>query len=114
MVERRDRKPQVVGSIPTLGSRYMRRAYSRLQSVEERRNLRKAILFIVLATAIIVLLVFVGVPLVGRLTVFISDLRGGGKAISKNDTIPPGSPRFNFFPAFTNQHTVHITGASEP
>lgn len=92
----------------------MRHAYSRLQSVEEKQNLKKAILFVVLTTAALILLVFVGIPLFGRLTVFVSDLRSGGKAISKNDTIPPGPPRFNYFPAFTNQQTASISGASEP
>jgi hypothetical protein len=92
----------------------MRQPYSRLQSVEEKRNLRKAILFIVLSTAIIVLLIFVGVPLLGRLTVFVNDLRSGGKVVTQNDSIPPGPPRFNTFPAFTNQQSLTITGSSEP
>ena len=113
MAERRYRKPQVVGSIPTLGSYKMRRAYSRLQSVEEKRNLRKAILFIALSAVAVIVLVFVGVPLFGRFTVFFSDLRGGGKATNQNDTIPPGPPRFNYFPAFTNQQTMTVTGGSE-
>lgn len=91
----------------------MRQTYSRLQSVEEKRNVRKAILFIVLSTAALIILVFVGVPLFGRLTVFLSDLRGGSKTISQNDIIPPGLPKFNYFPAFTNQQTTTITGGSE-
>ena len=85
-----------------------------MQSVEERRNLRKTILFVVLTTAALILLLFVGIPLFGRLTVFISDLRGGNKTISQNDTIPPGPPKFNIFPAFTNQQTVNLSGTSEP
>ncbi len=67
-----------------------------------------------LTTAAIVLLVFIGIPLFGKLTVFVSDLRSSGKAISQNDTIPPGPPRFNYVPAFTNQQSLNITGASEP
>jgi len=85
-----------------------------LQSVEEKRNLKKAALFIVLTTAAVVLLVFVGITLFGRLTVFVSDLRSGGKAISQNDTIPPGPPKFNYFSPFTNQQTVSVSGTSEP
>lgn len=82
--------------------------------MEEKRNLRKAIVFVALTTAAIVLLVFIGIPFFGRLTVFVSDLRGGNKAISKNDIIPPGQPKFNYFPAFTNQQTAGIVGSSEP
>ena len=92
----------------------MRRAYSRLQSVEEKQNLKKTGLFVVLTTASLILLVFVGIPLFGKLTVFVSDLRNGNKTIRQNDTIPPGPPRFNYFPAFTNQQTAGISGASEP
>ena len=100
-------------TIPTLGSYKMRQAYSRLQSVEEKRNLRNTIFFTVLTIAAIFLLVFVGIPLFGKLTVFVSDLRGGSKAISKNDTTPPAPPRFNYFSAFTNQQTTNISGSSE-
>jgi hypothetical protein len=92
----------------------MRHSYSRLQSVEEKRNLRSTILFAVLTVAAIVLLIFVGLPLFGRLSVFISDIRGGSKAITKNDTTPPAPPKFNYFPAFTNQQTASVSGTSEP
>ena len=92
----------------------MRLNYSRLQSVEEKRNLRSTILFIVLTIAVIVLLVFVGVPLFGRISIFISDLRGGTKAITKNDITPPAPPKFNFSPAFTNQQNINISGNAEP
>ncbi|MCX6704115.1 MAG: Ig-like domain-containing protein [Candidatus Woesebacteria bacterium] len=102
-----------MGPIPTLGSSKMRQTYSRLQSVEEKRNVRKALFLIVLTAAAVFVLAFIGIPLFGRLTVFLSDLRGGSKAISKNDTIPPGPPRFNYLPAFTNQQTINVTGGSE-
>ena len=92
----------------------MRYPYSRLQSVEEKRNTRKAILFIFLTAVGIFLLYFVGIPLFGRLTVFISDLRGGSKAITKNDTTPPAPPRFNYFPQFTNQQSASVSGTTEP
>lgn len=92
----------------------MRRPYSRLQSVEERRNLRSTILFTALTVVALVLLIFVGVPLFGKLTVFLSDLRGGNKVISKNDTTPPAPPKFSYFPAFTNQQNVTVSGTSEP
>ena len=107
------RKGEVGGSIPPVGSKAMRQTYSRLQSVEEKRNVRKAFLLIVLTAAAVFALAFIGIPLFGKLTVFLSDLRGGNKAISRNDTIPPGPPRFSYFPAFTNQQTANITGGSE-
>lgn len=67
----------------------------------------------ILTVAAIVLLVFIGVPLFGRLTVFVSDLRGGSKAISKNDTMPPAPPKFNYVSSFSNQQSINVSGSSE-
>lgn len=92
----------------------MRQTYSRLQSVEEKRNMRKAVFFVALTTVAVIVLIFIGIPLFGRLAVFVSDLRGGGRITSQNDSIPPGPPRFNNFSSFTNQQTVSISGTSEP
>jgi len=91
----------------------MRLNYSRLQSVEEKRNLRSTLLFATLTIAVIVLLIFVGVPLFGRLTIFISDLHGGTKTITKTDTTPPAPPRLSNFPVFTNQQSASISGSAE-
>jgi len=91
----------------------MRQTYSRLQSVEEKKNLRNTIYFVGLTIVAILLLIFVGVPLFGKLTVFLSDLRGGGKAITKNDITPPAPPRFNYVSPFTNQQNITVTGSSE-
>jgi hypothetical protein len=91
----------------------MRLRYSRLQSVEEKRNLRNTIFFAVLTLAAVVLLAFVGIPIFGKLTVFLSDLRGGNKIVSKNDTTPPAPPKFNYVAQFSNQETLNISGSSE-
>ena len=91
----------------------MQRTYSRLASVEERKNIKKAILFIVLTIAILTLLFFVGIPILGRFTGFVSDLGKSDKAITQNDKTPPAPPRFNQFPDFTNQQSITITGNSE-
>jgi hypothetical protein len=61
----------------------------------------------------LILLAFVGIPLFGKLTVFLSDLRGGGKTVSKNDTTPPAPPRFNYISSFSNQQNVNISGLAE-
>ena len=92
----------------------MRRPYSRLIGVEEKRNTRKAILFIILTVAFLPFVLFVGIPALGKFTVFISDLRGGSKAIVKNDTTPPAPPTFNYIPSFTNQQTASVSGTTEP
>jgi len=76
--------------------------------------MRSAILFIILTVAFVSFVFFVGIPLLGKFTVFISDLRGGSKAIVKNDTTPPAPPTFNYVPSFTNQQTASVSGSTEP
>ena len=88
--------------------------YSRLQSVEEKRNVKKTILYVFLTIALIILLFVVGIPLFGKLTVFISDLRGGNKPITSDDTTPPAPPKFNYFAPFTNQAAASVSGTVEP
>lgn len=68
----------------------------------------------VLTIAVIVFLGFVGIPLLGRVTLFVSNLRGNGKVVTKTDTTPPAPPRFNNLPAFTNQQNITVAGTAEP
>lgn len=92
----------------------MSRNYSRLASVEERRNLRRAITYIVLAVVGLVLLFFLGIPVLGKFTAFISDLGKSNKPITNNDKTPPAPPKFNTFPDFTNQNKISLAGTTEP
>lgn len=101
-----------MGSIPTLGSKG-KMAYSRLQSVEEKRNVRKAVYFVLLTIGAIVILFFYGIPILGKFAGFVSDLGKSGKAISINDKTPPAPPRFDFLNNFTNQENLNITGNTE-
>jgi len=92
----------------------MIRNYSRLASVEERKNLRRAITYIVLAISGLILLFFLGIPILGKFTAFVSDLGKSNKPITNNDNTPPAPPRFNTFSDFTNQNQVSLTGTTEP
>lgn len=92
----------------------MARAYSRLASVEERKNTRKAILFIFLTVAAGVLLFFVGLPILGNFAAFVSEIGKSTKPITTNDKTPPGPPRFANFPDFTNQTVFTLNGNVEP
>lgn len=82
--------------------------------MEEKRNTRSAIFFIVLTVAFLSLIYFAGIPLIGKFTVFVSSLRGGSKAIQQTDTTPPAPPTFNNFPTFTNQQNASVSGTTEP
>jgi hypothetical protein len=88
--------------------------YSRLESTEEKRNLRSAVILIILSIAAIILLFIFGIPAVGKIASFVSGLRGGTSPITSNDKTPPAPPSFNTFPDFTNQSSVNITGSAEP
>jgi len=88
-------------------------AYSRLQSVEEKRNVRSAILFIFLTLAAIALLFFYGVPAMGRFAAFVSDIGKSGKPITTNDHTPPAPPRFDYVNNFTNQQNAGVSGVTE-
>lgn len=90
------------------------RRYSRLASVEEKRNFRNAIFFVVLTVAVGAGLFFIGIPILGRFVGFVSGIGHGNTPIAVNDKTPPAPPRFNSFPEFTNQKTVDINGSSEP
>jgi hypothetical protein len=75
--------------------------------------MRSAVFFIVLTVVIIILIIFAGVPVLGKITAFVSGLRGGSSQISKSDTTPPAPPKFNYFPEFTNQQSITVTGNTE-
>ncbi len=84
-----------------------------MASVEERRNFRSALLFIFLTILALVLLFFIGIPLLGKFTAFISDIGKSNKAISSDDKTPPAPPKFNTFSDFTNQKSINISGSGE-
>lgn len=92
----------------------MRRTYSRLVSVEERKNTRNAVFFILLTIAAAALIFFVGLPILGNFAAFVSEIGKSTKPISSTDTTPPGPPRFSNFPDFTNQTNVNLNGNAEP
>ena len=75
--------------------------------------MRSAIFFIILTIAVISLIFFAGIPLLGKFTAFVSGLRGGNSQISKSDTTPPAPPKFNYFTTSTNQQNITISGNSE-
>jgi len=91
----------------------MRRPYSRLASVEERRNIRNAILLILISIAALGILFFYGIPAIGKFAAFVSDIGKGNKPITSVDVTPPAPPKFDTFTNFTNQQNFSISGSSE-
>jgi hypothetical protein len=92
----------------------MRRTYSRLASVEERKNKKSAVLFILLTIGAVIFLFFIGLPILGNFAAFVSEIGKSTKPISSTDKTPPAPPRFANYPDFTNQNTIDLGGNTEP
>jgi len=88
--------------------------YSRRASVQEKKNIRKSILYLVLTIVAIVVLVLYGIPFIARTASFVSNLKKSNSPIEKEDTIPPAVPQIQTPPEYTNQNPVEIKGVTEP
>lgn len=95
----------------------MKRAYnkySRLNRTEKKKNLKTAFLFIFLTIILGVTIVFVGIPLLVRLAMFLGDMRSPNLPIENSDSIPPSPARFNSSFEATNSATISLGGFAEP
>jgi hypothetical protein len=91
----------------------MRRSYSRLAKTEEKKNLRKAYLYILLTIVSLILLVIYGLPALAKMAAFLSDLRGSSLPVEQNDTTPPAPPRIDSLPEATKEQKVEVKGTTE-
>lgn len=87
---------------------------SRLVRIEEKKSLRKAFFFSLLTIVLLLGLIFVGIPLLTKMAVFLSEIRGSGQSTEQNDTIAPQPPRFNSLPEDTKEQTLSVSGFAEP
>lgn len=85
----------------------------RFTSTEEVKNTKRAALYIFLTLVAIALLFFLGIPALGKLTSFISSMKGSN-SIGVTDTTPPPPPKFKSFPSFINTQEVNLEGTAEP
>lgn len=91
----------------------MRKFSRRFANTEERSNQRRAVLYIFLTIAALALLYFLGIPALGKLTAFVSSLKGSNNKITSSDITPPPPPKFRNFPEFTNQQNLTLNGNTE-
>lgn len=92
----------------------MARKYgSRLARVEERKNIKKAYLYVILSVVTIGFLFFLGLPLIIKFAGFFTNLGGSDNPIDIYDNTPPAPPQFEDFPDYTNQKSIKIEGRSE-
>lgn len=87
---------------------------SRLQKVEENKNLKKAIWLIAGTLLFLVAAVVWGVPLLVRLAVFLGDVNSSRRPVDKADIIPPPPPVLLSTYDATNSATLALFGRTEP
>lgn len=92
----------------------MRRNYSRLESVEEKRNTRKAVVFVLLSLVIIVFLATNGLSLITKVINFASSFKKSPQVVDLLDKTPPSPPFLQSIPDATNTSPFEITGRVEP
>lgn len=93
-------------------ARYKRRR-SRLTRKEEARSLRKAVLFGLLTILIALGLLFLGIPLLIRMAIFVGNLRSTSQPIENQDILPPSPVRLQPLPEATNSAQIKIEGFAE-
>lgn len=93
----------------------MVRQSSRMQRLEEKRNLKKAILFTLGTLVIVAALATLGFNMLAKFFVFLGDIRSPKNASEeKTDFIPPGPPQIVVPFEATNSAGFSIKGIAEP
>lgn len=87
--------------------------YSRRAKVEEKKNIKKAYLYVFLSVVAVCLVFFLGLPLIIKFAAFFTNLGGSDKPVDSNDITPPAPPQFETYDEYTNKDVVKIEGRSE-
>lgn len=88
------------------------RKYSRLLTVEEKRNRRKAVFYVFLTIILFLIFIFFGISSLAKLSSFIGGFQENNATVD-NDKLPPSKPRFLTTVVATNSATLLIAGSSE-
>ncbi len=90
------------------------RRYSRLAKIEEKRNIRSAITYVVLTIVLILFVLYFGLPTTAKIAGFLSDLRGSSLPVEQKDTTPPAPPVFETPDEFADKAIITVKGRAEP
>jgi len=85
---------------------------SRLQKLEEKRSLKQAVFFFLLTLILILVLFFLGLPLVIKVSVFLGNQRSVAQPNENNQLINPVQPRFSPLPSATNSAVLAVNGSA--
>ena len=87
--------------------------YSLLSKKEEKRNLRRAVLFTFLTLFLILATIFWGIPALIKMSVFFGDIRSSFQPVEIKDNLPPQAPALNALSEATNQSEIEVSGLTE-
>ncbi len=88
--------------------------FSRLARREEKRNIKRALFFGLLTIVLLLLLIFLGIPMLIKIAVFLADIKSTTTPVEQTDTFPPTVPRFNSLPEYTKESSLSLSGFAEP
>jgi len=91
----------------------MARIYSRLTRVEEKRNIRKASIYIISTIALVVILIVFGLPTMAKLASFLTNIKSSNAPVEQNDTTPPAPPQVETPAEYVNTDNLKIKGTAE-
>lgn len=90
-----------------------RGAHSRLMRREEKQSLRKAAIFFLLTLLILAGTIFLGIPALVKVAVFLAELKGSSLPVEQTDVIPPAPPRLDPLPEATKTNSIGLSGSAE-
>ena len=88
--------------------------HTRLTRKQKAKDTRRALIFIILTLILALALVFIGIPLLIRMAIFLGNLRTSSKIPEKSDLIPPSPPRIIVPFEATNSAQLFLKGHTEP
>jgi len=92
-------------------AQYKRR--SRLVRKEKAKSLRRAYSYFALTIALILVVIFLGLPLLVKIAAFLGEIRGSSLPVESQDTLAPPTPKVYSPAKATNQREVTLEGSSE-
>lgn len=90
-----------------------RRNYSRRARTEQKKNTRKAFLYIILTIAFGLAFIFFGLNILARISNVFFDIKKSSEATTIEDTTPPPAPKIEPLPDYTKEDEVEIKGHTE-
>lgn len=90
-----------------------RRRTSRLTRIQTKKNKRQAMFFVVLTGVFLLLLIFLGVPALIRMAIFLGDLRSSSQVVETEKSVILRTPQLLPLPEATKSAYLDIKGYAE-